>query len=1277
MRKVTVGLFLLLGVAPLALAVSMSDVKEDFESHDIGLLSSQGWVMVSGDGEVVIGYNGTKVAKANGGYLQGTHGAAKSTSYVYSTGIDVSGPGQAYFAAQFTPGYAGLTPTYTVIGTQRADGYPGALIGIDAPSVTEPNYNGLGRFIFEGANYGTKQLSEDVRMFDSNGTPYTFDVAVTLNITNASSITATLYYRNVTFNGDWVQSSLLTNVPFNNTYGIQNDARTYLRGYIRTDIDNFRMGMGPAFGDDLTISPNGGNFTGPVTVTISGATEGSTIHYTLNGADPTSSDPVFEESIVVNQKLTLKARAFLPDGYATSRVAVAEFKLPFVGTTVDILPKYDLAVEGPPYYYVVDYPNSLTLTTNYSHGQDTSIFYQFDLSSLAAIPLPDWSTGLRINSVEFCGVANSAAGGEDAVFQDALYPVSSDWTPSTITYANRPARGPRLCTWDFTAYTAMNWYYASSPALTSAVQAALNNPTSKLISFNVAAVNPPNLKAGSHYYLDNLSYSPGAYSTRLRVYYDFAAGDPVDNVTISPNGGSFTGPVTVTLSCDTPDATIYYTLDGTDPTQDSHLYSTALVVDNTTMIKARAYATGRMPSPVAKAKFVLPTVGTSVTVLAVEDASASYVNLGNMGAIWMGNYSGANVQSYLKFSIPELENPPHGRTIIHSAFLAWCGGGEEGDDPSHLPPATLYQCWDNTWTELGVTVANWPALGEPIETFNCPGAFKQVDFLVTDYLQAVVDSGNSTISFAAAAPNWYINETANGRWRMTCKEFYLEPDHYGPRLTVDYSYDVERAAAPVITPPGGVFGAIIGVTMACDTPGAVIRYTLDGSTPNENSAIYSGPIPVNSAVTVKAVACPPADSTLYLSPVATATFEFTSTFDPPSDILYGTAIVDGDLSEWPTGTADWTPLNVVYDGSPSDIAEAYYCARWTEDKIYVAVKVLDLTHVFTDNYTEWNARDAVEIYLHTTGKSADYSYSMSEAAQEYAIGIMYEHPDRVWTDLGYKMDVPEVCAFEAAGREDEEWLYYEVAMTPFHYMGAFVGQPSVMSPVFANQVIGLDVVVAGNNGLYTGMKSANNKKAKSNDYSQFGVHRLVNPAAGSTVTGTVVLADYIPGADGKVVSIEFRQAGDVVRNQNFTLEGSGQFTILGVPAGTYDVWVWTPGWLSTMKSGVVVSGQNFDAGTFTLANGDTNGDNQVTFEDFATLQNHYGQSVAAGSNGDFNGDGQVTFADFAILQNSYGQSGPSGAASASESNVLATTPCGLVGVVLLALMGLISLRLRD
>ena len=60
--------------------------------------------------------------------------------------------------------------------------------------------------------------------------------------------------------------------------------------------------------------------------------------------------------------------------------------------------------------------------------------------------------------------------------------------------------------------------------------------------------------------------------------------------TASPNGGLFTGSVEVSLTTTTPGATVYYTLDGSEPTPaQGQLYAGPLTLTATTIVRAKAY----------------------------------------------------------------------------------------------------------------------------------------------------------------------------------------------------------------------------------------------------------------------------------------------------------------------------------------------------------------------------------------------------------------------------------------------------------------------------------------------------------------------------------------------------------------------------------------------------------------------------------------------------------------------------------------------------------------
>ena len=79
----------------------------------------------------------------------------------------------------------------------------------------------------------------------------------------------------------------------------------------------------------------------------------------------------------------------------------------------------------------------------------------------------------------------------------------------------------------------------------------------------------------------------------------------VEAPTFSPVAGTYAEAQSVTISCESPSTVIYYTLDGTEPTVNSTLYSGAISVSSTTTIKAVAYAGGSDHSTVSTANYYI------------------------------------------------------------------------------------------------------------------------------------------------------------------------------------------------------------------------------------------------------------------------------------------------------------------------------------------------------------------------------------------------------------------------------------------------------------------------------------------------------------------------------------------------------------------------------------------------------------------------------------------------------------------------------------------------
>lgn len=95
-------------------------------------------------------------------------------------------------------------------------------------------------------------------------------------------------------------------------------------------------------------------------------------------------------------------------------------------------------------------------------------------------------------------------------------------------------------------------------------------------------------------------------------YDDYNATVAVRTPTFSPDGGTFTSPQSVTISCATDGATIYYTIDGTTPTVSSTPYTEPITVSESLTLMAIAVKDNEQSS-VATASFVINEGGDDPT----------------------------------------------------------------------------------------------------------------------------------------------------------------------------------------------------------------------------------------------------------------------------------------------------------------------------------------------------------------------------------------------------------------------------------------------------------------------------------------------------------------------------------------------------------------------------------------------------------------------------------------------------------------------------------------
>ncbi len=93
------------------------------------------------------------------------------------------------------------------------------------------------------------------------------------------------------------------------------------------------------------------------------------------------------------------------------------------------------------------------------------------------------------------------------------------------------------------------------------------------------------------------------------VYYYFQTPQVVSTPTISPPGGTFSQSQLVSISCGTSGASIRYTLNGSDPTSSSTLYTSAITITSSCILKAKAFLTGYIESTTASSSFTINVPG--------------------------------------------------------------------------------------------------------------------------------------------------------------------------------------------------------------------------------------------------------------------------------------------------------------------------------------------------------------------------------------------------------------------------------------------------------------------------------------------------------------------------------------------------------------------------------------------------------------------------------------------------------------------------------------------
>lgn len=338
--------------------------------------------------------------------------------------------------------------------------------------------------------------------------------------------------------------------------------------------------------------------------------------------------------------------------------------------------------------------------------------------------------------------------------------------------------------------------------------------------------------------------------------------------------GVYTVAQTVTLASTTDGAKVYYTLDGSEPTTASALYTAPFTISGTTTIKAIATKRSLNNSRVVSATYTINMPGPL-------PSPWQSVDVGPISAT--GSASFANETFANTGSGEDIEGTADSFHFIYRKI--------SGDATVTAKVASMTYIHD--WAKAGVMIRE----SLDADARNAFTAVTPANGVIFQKRSETGSGTNSLIAFGSAAPLWLriqrvgdqvsayhsadgINwaQTGNTETVSMGKEVYIGmafTSHLDGTLGAASFEQVEVGhAGNAVVPPsfsleGGTYFTAQTVSLTTSTPGATIYYTTNGDVPGTSSQIYTGPILVSSTTTIKALA---AAGGLVNSPVISATF---------------------------------------------------------------------------------------------------------------------------------------------------------------------------------------------------------------------------------------------------------------------------------------------------------------------------------------------------------------------------------------------------------------------
>jgi len=589
------------------------------------------------------------------------------------------------------------------------------------------------------------------------------------------------------------------------------------------------------------FTPSAGVVARGTQIGISSLTAGALIYYTTDGSEPTQLSTLYaaDNKPIIEDTTTIKAKAF-KDGLDSSNTSTATYTLLPKAATPVITPSTGSVPIGSEISISSSTPGSLIYyTLDGTEPSESSLLYDDGNK-----PVVEETTVIKAKAF-----ASGFDRSDTATASYTLLPRAQ--TPTFLPESGPVARGTIV---SINSESGAVIYYTigtngSIPANPDQSSGSLYDPTQKpVIDTDAMTIKAIAYKTGT---------DPSNISTASYTLLPLVA-DPV----FSPVSGAVARGTAISISTETSGANIYYTIDGTDPTQSSTQYTAPIVINSDTTFKAKAFKAGSDPSAIITSSYtMLSLVSTPVFSPisgAVARGTAVTISTNTNGAAIYYTTDGTDpTQSSSQYTTP---------IVISSDTNFKAKAFKTGDDPSTIATASytmLPLAAAPVFSPLAGSVARGTAI--TISTTTNSAAI----YYTTDGTDPTQSSTQYT------APITISVDTA-----FKAKTF---KDGYDPSTITSASYTMlPLVAAPTFSPTAGYVPRGTAITISTTTSGATVYYTTDGTDPTQSSSQYTAPIVISSDTTFKAKAFKTGDDP---STIATASYTMlplaaTPTFSP-------------------------------------------------------------------------------------------------------------------------------------------------------------------------------------------------------------------------------------------------------------------------------------------------------------------------------------------------------------------------------------------------------------